>query len=217
MRKSRCSSKRRRFDSNKRSALSASHVSTPAALKRTTRPFCCRTMRRPSATSSSARRRSFLESIFPNNAQAAKRVQDLSPEKGWPKPLCRRRVSARSSCLGEKPIRTEAPRNDGIQLHEHRGNTPGYSLLCSCCDRRATRFNKVAIAARKRFAGHKKELQGRQVEGKGGEVHAAESRSVLIVSHHPIVAKAYSPARNPAGRFGYEGLGGLTLRRGRLQ
>ena len=48
-------------------------------------------------------------------------------------------------------------------------------------------------------------------------MHAAESRSVLIVSHHPIVAKAYSPARNPAGRFGYEGLGGLTLRRGRLQ
>ena len=41
-------------------------------------------------------------------------------------------------------------------------------------------------------------------------MHAAESRSVLIVSHHPIVAKAYSPARNPAGRFGYEGLGGLT-------
>ena len=126
-------------------------------------------------------------------------------------------LRSRKSLAGEKPIGTEAPRNDGIQLHEHRGNTPGYSLLCSCCDRRATRFNKVAIAARKRFAGHKKELQGRQVEGKRGVKCSRGSPSVLIVSHHPIVAKAYSPARNPAGRFGYEGLGGLTLRRGRLQ
>ena len=50
-------------------AKSASHVSTPATLKRTMRPFCRCTMRRPSATSSSARRRSFAEPIYPNNAK----------------------------------------------------------------------------------------------------------------------------------------------------
>ena len=72
LRTSRCSSKRRRFASNRRSALSASHVSAPAALKRIMRPFCCCTMRRPSATSSSARRRSFSESIYQNNVQTAK-------------------------------------------------------------------------------------------------------------------------------------------------
>jgi hypothetical protein len=66
------------------------------------------------------------------------------------------------------PRRTEATRSGEIQFHGPRGNTPGYSLLCSYCDRRATRFNKVVIAARKRFAAHKKELQGRQVEGKRG-------------------------------------------------
>ena len=47
LRTSRCSSKRRRFASSRRSVLSASHVSTPAALKRTMRPFCCCTMSPP--------------------------------------------------------------------------------------------------------------------------------------------------------------------------
>ena len=78
LRTSRCSSKRRRFASNRRSVLSASHVSTPAALKRIMRPFCCCTMRRASATSSSARRRSSSESIYQNNAQALKQAQDSS-------------------------------------------------------------------------------------------------------------------------------------------
>ena len=75
LRTSRCSSKRRRFASNRRSVPSASNVSTPAALKRTMRPFCCCTMRRPSATSSSARRRSFSESIYRNDAQQQKRCR----------------------------------------------------------------------------------------------------------------------------------------------
>ena len=75
LRKSRCSSKHRRFASNRRNVLSASNVSTPAALKRTMRPFCCCMMRCPSATSSSARRRSFSESIYRNNGAAAKRCR----------------------------------------------------------------------------------------------------------------------------------------------
>ena len=78
LRTSRCSSKRRRLASNRRSVLSASHVSTPAALKRIMRPFCCCTMSRASATSSPARRRSFSESIYQNNAQAVKQAQDSS-------------------------------------------------------------------------------------------------------------------------------------------
>ena len=82
LRASRCSSKRRRFASNRRSVLSASNVSTPAALKRTMRPFCCCTMRRPSATSSSARRRSFAESIYRNDAQQQKRCRPDSVPGG---------------------------------------------------------------------------------------------------------------------------------------
>ena len=38
-------------------------------------------------------------------------------------------------------------------------------------------------------------------------MHTAANRSVLL-SVFALVAKAYSPARNPASRFGYEGLGG---------
>ena len=82
LRASLCSSKRRRFASNRRSVLSASHVSTPAALKRTMRPFCCCTMRRPSATSSSARRRSFSESIYRNDAQQQRKCRPDSVPGG---------------------------------------------------------------------------------------------------------------------------------------
>jgi hypothetical protein len=82
LRAPRCSSKRRRFASNRRSVFSASNVSTPAALKRTMRPFCCCTMRRPSATSSSARRRSFAESIYRNDAQQQRKCRPDSAPGG---------------------------------------------------------------------------------------------------------------------------------------
>jgi hypothetical protein len=65
-RMSRCSSKRRRFASNIRSVRSALDASTPAAFRRTIRPFCSCTMRRASATSSSARRRSSSASVMAN-------------------------------------------------------------------------------------------------------------------------------------------------------
>ena len=58
LRRSLCSSRRIRLDSSSQSILRFSHASTPAAHKRIMRPFCRCTMRRASATSSSAWRRS---------------------------------------------------------------------------------------------------------------------------------------------------------------
>ena len=63
LRRSLCSSKRRRLDSSSQSILWASHVSTPAALKRIMRPFCRCKRRRASAMYSSIRRRSSSKPI----------------------------------------------------------------------------------------------------------------------------------------------------------
>jgi hypothetical protein len=90
------------------------------------------------------------------------------------------------------PRTTEATRSGEIQFHGRRGNTPGYSLLCSYCDQRATRFNKVVIAARKRFAGHKKELQGRQVEGKRGVKCTPRSAAACLSADSPSAGAAFS-------------------------
>ena len=74
LRRSRCSSNRRRFASSSQRILCASHVLTPAALERIMRPFCRCTRWRASATCPSARRRSSSKPIWnqcaaPSNAR----------------------------------------------------------------------------------------------------------------------------------------------------
>src|SRR5262249_52795840 len=60
LRRSICSSNRRRLDSSNQSTLWASNVDTPSARRRTIRPFCRCTMRRASATCSSSGGGAFL-------------------------------------------------------------------------------------------------------------------------------------------------------------
>jgi len=79
VRRSLCSSRRRRLDSSSQSILWASHVFTLAALKRIMRPFCRCTRRRASATCSSARRRS---SSIPIRIKAVGKRGRLSSKYG---------------------------------------------------------------------------------------------------------------------------------------
>ena len=90
-------------------------------------------------------------------------------------------------------------------------------FLCFYCDRHATRFNKVDSAARKRFAGHKKELQAVNSKGNGGSARRGEPQRACRLSSPPLCGQGILPTRNPAGRHGYRGPRRTHLRRGHFQ